>query len=179
LRRNRPRLSDQSRIEAPDLDAPVPQRRLEAFASRRRPGFVAAVPVHGVGAGLIQQLVDDKFGWPASQHQRVAALAQAVSQGAERSVKPPARGAAQSPFAGVEIIENENGDDRATAGDRSRQGGVIREPQIPTEPKQGKHGRHFPRRVELEVHPLGDVVARLGQVGMLRCRPGECEGCSR
>ena len=56
-------------------------------------------------------------------------------------MKPPARGAGRSPFAGVEIIENENGDDRAAADDRSRQGGVIREPEIATEPKQGKHGR--------------------------------------
>lgn len=115
LRRNRPRLSDEGRIEASGLDTPVPQRRLETFASRRRPGFVAAVPVHGVGAGLIQQLVDDNFSRSAAQHQRVASLAQAVIQRAERSVKPPAPGTARSPFAGVEIIKNENRNYRAAA----------------------------------------------------------------
>jgi hypothetical protein len=120
LRRNCPRLSDQGGIETLDLDPPTGQRCFKTFASRPRPGLITAVPVHGVRAGLNQQLVEYDFSRSTPQHQRVASLPQTVVQSPERSVKPPAGSAPRDPFAGVDIIENENGHYRAAAGDRRR-----------------------------------------------------------
>ena len=104
------------------------------FQVRLRRG-IAAVKVEGLGLARPRELANDGEGVAAADDQATTPGAQVHGQGRQAVMEPPAAGAAQPPGAGGVVIEDEEGNERGTAGHRRPQGRMVGEPVIVAEPE--------------------------------------------
>lgn len=78
-----PGLEQQAAIAALRVDALLAQRALDGSVARLGGRLVLAVPVHRLGAGLLDQQLQGRQAVTTAQHQRRAARAQVGIQGTQ------------------------------------------------------------------------------------------------
>ena len=91
------------------------------------------------GACLSNQFADDGAAVAAAEQQGTAPPDQRPPQCHQTVMQPPPRGAALRPGAGRLFIEDEDRQDGAAAVDRGMQRGMVRQPQVITEPQDRRH----------------------------------------
>jgi hypothetical protein len=136
--RDRPRLDEKVRGEAPHLETLVGEPRLQPgvdVAARA----VAAVPEHRLSARLGDQGGQHVFGGSAAQHESPAALLDLGGVRGERVVQPPAGRATEGTDAGTLLVEQVQQHDGSAAIQGRTERGVIAETQIVAEPDDRGH----------------------------------------
>ncbi|MNI67277.1 hypothetical protein D3C73_1229000 [compost metagenome] len=131
-----PGLEQQAAVTALRIDALLAQRAFDGGIARLCSRFVLAVPVHRLGAGLINQRLQVRQAVAGKQHQRGAACTQAGIQRRQRAVAPCVRRGARRPVAlfvrGVDVDRHHI----VARVQRRLQRRIVLQPQVPTEPYQ-------------------------------------------
>jgi hypothetical protein len=132
-----PRLVQQGAVAGLDGGPFFPQNALDFGVAGDGGGFVEAVPIQAIRAGLAHQLRQGLQPAAAPDDEPRTQLAQRFIQRREAMMQPPSAGAAHGPIAAADRLVDVDGNDPLGGGQGGAQGGMVGQAQVAAEPEEG------------------------------------------